>query len=145
MKAIAEFQGEHRWLSNFWMCNVEFEGETYTSSESAYQAAKCKNPADRQKFRILGPGAAKRLGKTVELRKDWDAVKITVMRKIVYAKFSQNAVIKQKLLETGDRQLIEGNAWHDRFWGVCGGEGRNELGKILMSVREELRRAIEEA
>ena len=73
------------------------------------------------------------------LRDDWEAVKIQIMYQIVYAKFSQNPLLKQKLLDTGDAYLQEGNTWYDTFWGVCNGVGQNNLGYILMRVREELR------
>ena len=62
------------------------------------------------------------------------------MLNVVRAKFDQHPDLAQKLLETGDEELVEGNTWGDRYWGVCGGKGKNMLGKILMRVREELRR-----
>ena len=66
------------------------------------------------------------------------------METAVHAKFTQNVELKELLLETGDSELIEGNTWGDREWGVDlkTNEGQNKLGKILMKVRESLRRAI---
>ena len=61
------------------------------------------------------------------------------MHDIVYAKFSQNPILRQKLINTQDMILIENNTWNDTFWGVCNGVGENHLGKILMEVREELK------
>lgn len=77
----------------------------------------------------------------VDLRSDWEAVKVTVMEEIVRAKFTQNEDLKWRLLTTGDACLEEGNTWHDTFWGVDAktGEGLNHLGRILMKVRDELR------
>lgn len=61
------------------------------------------------------------------------------MYEIVKAKFLQNKEIKEKLLLTGNEELIEGNTWGDRIWGTVNGVGENRLGKILMQVREELK------
>ena len=58
------------------------------------------------------------------------------MSSIVFEKFYRNKELRKKLLETGDRYLEETNWWGDDFWGGCNGEGRNELGKILMKVRD---------
>jgi predicted NAD-dependent protein-ADP-ribosyltransferase YbiA (DUF1768 family) len=61
------------------------------------------------------------------------------MTMVVRAKFTQNRILADKLIATGDTELIEGNNWRDYFWGMCNGKGKNNLGKILMKVREELR------
>ena len=137
---IAEFQGEFRYLSNFWACPVEFEGVVYPSAENAYQASKCKNQEDRAQFLNITAAAAKQLGKTVELRNDWDAVKLHNMRLIVRDKFARNADLAASLKETADARLIEGNNWRDTYWGVDQrtGIGDNHLGRILMETRSEL-------
>ncbi len=75
----------------------------------------------------------------VDLRSDWEEVKDEIMYKVVTCKFTQNQDLKEKLLAAGDKTLIEGNTWNDRYWGVCRGKGQNKLGQILMRVREELR------
>jgi len=90
-------------------------------------------------FVYLSPNEAKRLGRRVNLRKDWEDIKIDIMYEINVAKFTQNENLKEMLLKTGSAKLVEGNTWHDTFWGVCNGAGRNELGKILERVRNELR------
>ena len=87
----------------------------------------------------LGPSDAKRLGRHVPLREDWNSIKEQIMYEICKAKFTQNPDLAEKLLETGDAELIEGNWWHDTTWGMCNGEGQNLLGKILMRVREEIK------
>ena len=137
---IAEFQGEFRYLSNFWACPVEFEGVVYPSAENAYQASKCKNQEDRAQFLNITAAAAKQLGKTVELRNDWDAVKLHNMRLIVRDKFARNADLAASLKDTADARLIEGNNWRDTYWGVDQrtGIGDNHLGRILMETRSEL-------
>lgn len=77
-------------------------------------------------------------GKTVDLRSDWSEVRLQVMEDILRIKFSQEQ-FKQKLLATGNEELVEGNWWHDKFWGQCPvGTGENHLGKLLMKIRKEL-------
>ena len=92
-------------------------------------------------FCSLTPNCAKRLGRQVELRSDWETVKYDVMYQVCMAKFQQNPELLRKLVRTGDAELIEGNTWGDRVWGVdlYRGVGENHLGKILMKIREELR------
>jgi ribA/ribD-fused uncharacterized protein len=138
-KVIDSFQGEYRWLSNFWVCVVAIWGHTWSSVECAYQAAKCAFPEDMKKFHYITPGEAKRLGRTVHMRPDFNEVKLSLMEAAVRAKFTQNSDLKEKLLDTGDALLVEGNNWGDTYWGVCNGKGENHLGKILMKVRGELR------
>lgn len=139
---IASFDGEYRFLSNFWKAPVEYEGIVYPSSEHAYQAAKTLDKGVRSVFaEIASPGAIKKMGQTITLRPDWEDVKINVMRDIVTAKFEQNADLMEKLMTTKGHDLIEGNTWGDTFWGECPlGKGRNELGKILMSIRDDITR-----
>lgn len=139
VEPIREFQGEYRFLSNFYVCPVQYKGRTWLSSEHAYQAAKSTERAEQDAIqRSPSPGIAKKLGKRVSLRPDWERVKLMVMEEIVCAKFSGNQRLRNLLVLTGDRELIEGNYWHDTFWGVCNGRGANHLGRILMKVREKL-------
>lgn len=137
---IDSFKGEHRWLSNFAATVVCYDGDYYPTVEHAFQAAKA---ADSKQRKWVGdaPSAreAKRRGRQVGLRADWEQVKIGVMRQILFQKFSYNVDLRERLLNTGDQELVEGNDWDDRFWGVCDGEGLNHLGKLLMEVRGQLR------
>jgi ribA/ribD-fused uncharacterized protein len=139
---ITSFSGEYRFLSNFWIAPVTYEGITYPSSEHAYQAAKSLNPAIREVFFMLdSPAEAKSMGQQIIMRPDWEDVRINVMRDIVTAKFEQNEDLMDLLMATKCRDLIEGNTWGDRFWGQCPlGTGRNELGKILMGIRDDITR-----
>ena len=98
-----------------------------------------KCPSMAAQFATLPPDQAKRLGRTVQLRGDWESVKEQIMYEICLAKFTQNKDLGRMLVDTGDAELIEGNTWNDKCWGVCDGEGENKLGKILMRVREEVR------
>lgn len=133
------FRGEHVFLSNFYITPVTYNGLTFTNSEAAFQAQKCENQNERETFCHMGPKEAKRQGRRVKLRMGWNKMRVDIMHSIVYAKFTQNPDLREKLLATGDAHLEEGNTWGDRFWGVSGGIGQNHLGKILMDVRRDLR------
>lgn len=129
---IDSFQGEYRWLSNFWPVPIKFDGETYPSVEHAYQAAKTLDKNERIKIKLATtPGSAKRLGKRIKIRPDWnDNIKLTLMEEFLIQKFSV-PFLQKLLLNTGNAELIEGNNWKDTFWGVYQGRGENHLGKIL--------------
>jgi len=135
-KEIKGFDGDYRFLSNFSNAGVYFDELWYHSTESAYQSAKVLDQTERRRFQSMSPGLAKKHGQKLEIRKDWDKVKIDIMSSIVFDKFYRNKDLRQKLIDTGDRLLEETNDWGDKFWGVCDGEGKNELGKILMKVRK---------
>jgi N-glycosidase YbiA len=136
---IDKFEGTYRFLSNFWPCEVQFEGETYPSVEHAYQAAKTDDEEQRANIR-LAPDAktAKRLGKKVTMREDWDDVRLQVMASLLAQKFAQGSELANQLLATKNQQLVEGNWWGDTFWGVCKGKGENHLGELLMKQRRNL-------
>lgn len=171
---IIDFRGPYRWLSNFHLAEVYFEGHFYRSSEHAYQAAKAsagrshlfpmptqagldacnatramfRDPQPTGEFdangheirRVLSCPEARRLGGRIFIRYDWEEVKLGVMETILRDKFTRHADLQALLLGTGDRDLVEGNTWGDRFWGVCGGVGENHLGRLLMQIRAELRK-----
>ncbi len=138
---IDKFDGENRFLSNFWPAEVHFEGLTFKSVEHAYVAAKTFESNKRFEIsQIDSPGQVKRLGRTLVLRDDWENVKVSIMEDLVRQKF-QHPDLAVKLLGTGDQELVEGNTWGDTFWGMCKGQGQNHMGKILMAVREEIRDA----
>jgi ribA/ribD-fused uncharacterized protein len=134
--AIHGFFKDHRYLSNFHVCNVVFGGLTYTSSEAAYMAQKTLDKEERKRFTLYTPRTAREEGQKVKLRPNWDSVKDDIMYQVCLAKFTQNADIKEKLLATGDKELVEDNWWHDDYWGRHFGDGKNKLGITLMSVRE---------
>ena len=136
--SVKEFRGDYSFLSNFHTCSVEYEGYTYQNVESAFQAQK--DLTRREEFTNLNPTMSKRLGRKVNLRSDWEDVKVDIMKKLVKCKFDQHPDLKEKLLNTGDRLLIEGNTWNDTFWGVCKGKGKNTLGNILMELRNSYRK-----
>ena len=137
---IKGFRGKYFFLSNFYECPVTYKGVTYLNTESAFQAQKILDNEKRGKlFSHLNPSKAKSKGRSVNLRHDWEQVKDKEMYNIVFSKFSQDPIMKKKLLDTGDQYLEETNTWNDTYWGVCRGVGKNKLGKILMEVREEIK------
>jgi ribA/ribD-fused uncharacterized protein len=140
---ITSFRGT--FLSNFWPSPVIWGGLSYPTVEHAYVAAKhipetLWGPDDLEYeiFCNLIPGIVKKYGKKITARKDWDRIKIAIMENLLRQKFAFGTPLAEKLMETGDQELIEGNTWDDIFWGVCNGVGENNLGRILMEIREEL-------
>jgi len=126
-------------LSNFYESSIELDAVVYRNAEAAYQAMKSNDSLVRVKFINLNGASAKALGKRIELRKDWNDIKLDMMYKIVKNKFMQNSTITKLLIDTNDKVIIEGNNWGDIYWGICNGIGENNLGKILMKVREEMK------
>jgi len=155
MSREATFRGRLDFCSNFyWPFPVRLDGEAYDSVEHAYQAAKFLAPGLRILFRSADgigttPGEAKKLARKLtaqeHLRKDWEQASLGIMEDLVRQKFSLYPTLREKLLATGEEELVEGNYWHDNFWGACscrkceGREKHNHLGRILMKVRGEAR------
>ena len=152
---IEKFEGRWWFLSNFYPCKIEHRGIMYPSVEHYYVAMKCKNeqmiegrqytPIDFMEMVSMLPTAAlaKSIGKKMQVRKDWDQKKLDFMNWGVREKFKDEK-LKEMILSTCDMPLIEGNLWHDNFWGQCecvkcSKKGANNLGRILMDVRKELR------
>ena len=136
---ISSFRDKYAFLSNFFPAPTVYEGLLYQCSEGAYAAAKSMDLMERIKFISLNGAQSKKLGKSVKLRTDWNEVRIGIMCEIVLSKFEGSPNLREMLVNTGDATLIEGNYWHDTFWGVCDGTGANHLGIILMDVRELLK------
>lgn len=144
---IKFFKDDHRFLSNFFPAPVEFEDVVYPSTENAYQAAKTLDGILRSNLLHMTAGQAKRFAeKNITKREDWRDINLQLMYELNLQKFSKYDNLKQLLLATGDEVLEEGNYWHDNFWGNCycpkcvDIKGENHLGKILMKVREELKK-----
>lgn len=134
---INNFRGKYFFLSNFYEAFIVYNGCSFTNNEAAFQSQKC--PSQMKSFENLDPSSAKRKGRHVALRPDWENVKIGIMRDIVERKFTQNPQLRVKLLSTENAHLEEGNNWGDKIWGTVDGVGQNHLGKILMKVREQMR------
>jgi ribA/ribD-fused uncharacterized protein len=141
---ISEFQGEHRWLSNHVLARIVYDGHEFPTVEHAYVYSKTLVKEEQDFFLSemteMSPGQAKRIGKSLTLRPDWDLVRLDIMRDMTTQKYNI-PYYRTKLLETGDAEIVEGNTWGDTFWGKCNGVGENNLGKIIMSVREYIRNA----
>lgn len=137
------------WLSNFYECDID----GYTSTEAYYQSMKTTDLAIRETFKKMDPKTSKKEGRKIELRPDWDAIKDTVMLGALVIKF-EDPHLADMLVATHPAILIEGNTWHDNYWGDCHcylneelgygveashpdclREGKNMLGHMLMAVR----------
>ena len=137
---ISGFHGQYRWLSNFYYSPVRWLGIEFKTAEHAYQATKTKNHETRLRIAAcVRPGDAKKFGRSIIIRSDWEDIKINSMRCILIQKF-EVPWLREKLLATGNAELIETNTWGDRFWGADPqGNGKNTLGKILMELRDRIR------
>jgi ribA/ribD-fused uncharacterized protein len=137
VKDVRGFFGDYRFLSNFYIAPMEVNGKLYESNEHFFQASKADNELDHEYVRTApSPGMAKHRGKRIPLREDWNKVRLEVMLEGLVAKFEQHPELGEKLARTSPGHLEETNHWNDQFWGVCNGKGCNNLGKLLMFVRE---------
>ena len=146
MKIIDFFDDEYAFLSNFYPSPIVIHGIYYPTVEHYFQSEKTID--EIEKFNIIhasSPNTAKGFGRHCTLCPNWESIKDSVMLKGVKEKFNQNKRLKEKLLATEDAILIEGNTWHDNYWGNCtcfrckNIEGKNQLGKTLMYIRQELK------
>jgi len=145
---ITRFVGVHGFASNFHLRQVVWRGIKYRSGEHAYNAAKTRNRRARLRIAAAAtPKRAKRMGRRMPLRRGWECARQSIMREILLAKFTQSPDLAAALLATGDALLVEGNTWHDNYWGCCycprekcAEPGKNHLGRMLMDLRDELRR-----
>lgn len=138
MNEISSFRNENAFLSNFYPAAVSYKGMEFPTVEHAFQAAKCEDAEVRARFMTVPSAAgAKKLGRRVKLREDWETVKIDIMEELLRQKFTHRE-LREQLLNTQDAMLIEGNNHGDTFWGVCRGKGKNNLGKLLMKIRQEI-------
>lgn len=135
---IKGFTGEYRWLSNFWPSPIAFNSYAWPTVEHAYQAHKAhpgrlKNV--HTKIIEMTPGQAKRYGNTIDIRNDFDMIKLYLMQALQFRKYTHNEELFKKLMDTNGL-IEETNTWNDTFWGVCEGTGENRLGKIIMGIRD---------
>ena len=140
-----EFKKDLYFLSNFYHSPIDVFMKEYPTVEHAYQARKTEDEGLRELIRNADtPGKAKRLGQNVPLREDWEKIKRMTMISLVYKKFNSSTELRDLLLGTGDQELVEGNTWHDNYWGDCSCSrcreivGENHLGEALMTVRRIL-------
>lgn len=136
---IKYFDGtEYEFLSNFYPSSIEYKEQIWPTVEHAYQAEKFTDEEYRQEIHnATSPGHAKWLGQRGNIRTDWEEIKIDIMENLLRLKFTISE-LRQKLIDTGNATLTEGNTWGDRFWGECPlGIGQNWLGRLLMKIRRE--------
>lgn len=139
IKVIDKFEGKNDFLSNFYMYEIHFSGYVYKSVEHFFQANKATTRIGHNEVADQPTAAlTKKKGRNIICRSDWNEIKDSVMELALILKF-QNKALREKLLNTGDSILIEGNWWGDTYWGVCEGVGENKLGKLLMKIRDNLR------
>lgn len=156
---ILGFFDTHKFLSNYHPQPILYNGLLYKNNEAAYQAQKTHDPNKRLEFIYYSPEVARRKGREIKpLREDWlkpleapdpEGLIVQIRDQIMYEinvkKYFRNIGLGQALLDTGDKYLEETNWWRDDYWGVFEGQGLNKLGRILMKVREELRKMKREA
>lgn len=162
---ILAFEGEYRFLSNFYDGIIDLKGKMFASAEHAFQCCKTRDPVWQKDIqRARSPMQARRLGRECPLREDWETIKVTIMRHVIAAKFPEVGALSEKLHHTSTAVLVEGNDHGDRFWGAIwvprwslepgamlpwaerpgegGGTdvlvGENMLGKLLMERRTQL-------
>lgn len=133
------FRNEYWFLSNFYPCKVTLlNGLTFENAEAAFQSYKVLSLEDKKRFCNLSGAEAKKLGRNIKLRPDWNEIRLKAMYSVLMAKF-KNKDLAEKLLNT-PQYIEETNTWNDTFWGVCNGIGENKLGKCLMLVRDKISR-----
>ena len=130
------FRNEYYFMSNMYECDIRMPlngaFHTFTCTEAAFQAHKCPSRADE--FTGISGRESKRLGQRVNLRADWEKVKIRIMAECLEAKFVQHPALERRLLAV-EGPIVEDNTWGDKFWGRCNGVGENWLGRLLEEIR----------
>lgn len=137
------FKKEYKFLSNFYPCKIIAWGIEFPTAEHVYVAAKTEDRVLRKVISMAStPGKAKRFGRELDLRDDWEQIKIQVMRGILRRKFADKKLMAS--LQLVREEIIEHNVWHDNFWGACicpecaNKEKKSMLGKLLMEVRDDI-------
>jgi ribA/ribD-fused uncharacterized protein len=150
---INRFVGDYSFLSNFYACKILHNRIEYSSVENFYVAMKSNSnqiidnitytDLEFKKYisNIESPSKVKKIGKNIVIRFDWDSIKDNIMYYGLTQKFKDDELM-DKLISTKDSKLIEGNLWHDNYWGSCfcekcGYKGKNKLGKLLMIIRDK--------
>lgn len=140
-----QFSGKLAFLSNMYRCNIMFEGDVYPSTENAYQAAKCAIESQRIHFQKCSPFDAKKKGRKILIREDWNQVKLDIMQELIESKFNDSSQgFGDKLCMVPDEDLVEYNYWHDNYWGHCtcvrckNKKHNNFLGLLLQKKKSKL-------
>jgi len=139
-RVITQLRGVWSGLSNMAELGpVTFQDLEYRSVEAVYQSLKTQDMEKRKSFCEMSGPEAKKIGRGLRLRPDWDSIKVRAMAAIIAAAYKPGTNRADLLLFTEDASIVEGNTWGDTFWGVCNGRGRNILGRILEAQRSRLR------
>lgn len=126
------FRNEYWFLSNMYPCKIRVNGLEFECAEACFQSFKTTDLELRKKFQKMNGFEAKKFGKKVKLRPDWNDIRLEIMSRVIHAKFKQNDELGHKLAQISDEiEIVEDNKWHDTFWGRCNGIGENHLGRIL--------------
>lgn len=137
-------RGDFRWLSNYEVSPIVFENWIVPTAEHLYHMLKTSSKEEREDIMSdPNPIMAKRKGQKVTLRLGWDSIKNDVMEYVLRLKFAKGSKLAEKLKVTYPRDLVETNWWHDNFFGTClcstcNDKGLNNLGILLMKIREDL-------
>ena len=139
---MKQFKDDLAFLSNMYPCNITatYRGKRYTfaSAETLFQLMKSADGILREEYTAMDGYQAKRYGRSVRLKNDWNLIKFGIMKRTVQLKFAQNTHLAEKLLAVNPQLLVEHNDWGDKYWGVCQGKGLNNLGRILQGVQQWL-------
>lgn len=134
---VESFTGEFFFLSNMYPCRVVFDGMAYPSVENAFQAMKTDNREERIPFQSYKPKEARKFGRKLKLKDNWEMKKLGLMEALVRYKFTMYGDLTWALTHI-DGVIVEGNTWGDEYWGRCNGKGENHLGWILMDIRDDI-------
>jgi len=139
-KQIFFYEHEFYVFSNFSSFMIEWKGKLYMTSEHAYHSEKFEDEKLKEQIRnARSAHEALKLAKANKdkYRNDWATIKLNIMKEILRAKVKQHPYVEKKLIESGDKELIE-DSWRDSYWGWgAHKDGENHLGKLWMEVRDE--------
>jgi ribA/ribD-fused uncharacterized protein len=143
-EAVHFFSGAYDALNNWSAHRVVIWGENFQTLEHGYHFRKFRETSPDVAAEILAapsPWAAKQIERQHGRKRpaDWEEIKVGVMRELLRAKIKQNQDVSERLLSTGTKKIYESSPW-DKFWG-CGedGKGHNQMGKLLMEARDQIR------
>lgn len=130
---------EYVYLSNFYKSEIVYNGKVFKSTEHAYQAEKTLDPDWHEAIRLAEtPNKSKKKGRACPLRPDWHIIKFDIMREVLHLKF-QDPKLREKLLSTGNKYIVEGTVWHDNVFGCCILNGCNHYNEFTKAYcRDEL-------
>ena len=136
---INQFRGDYDFLNNRFNCKFIWQGLSYSSAEAAFQSSKCADNAERKVYAGCSADKAAQKGKEQTPYPGWEEEQLGIMESILEAKFEQSPALMKKLADTGNSILVNGNNKQETFWGVdlYSWEGENNLGKLLMKIREK--------